>query len=89
VNGDWVNPGREGQRPRGPYRGDVPGAEHVPSGYYDWCRRGRRPARGRCADDLALTEQIVHEPFRYYGSPRIREELLAENPGRVGTGLRG
>jgi putative transposase len=52
------------------------------SGYYDWCRRGRRPARGRCAENLALSEQIrgVHERFAYYGSPRIREELLADNP---------
>ena len=45
------------------------------SGYYDWCLRGRRPVGGRCADNLALIEQIrrVHERFRYYGSPRIRE----------------
>jgi putative transposase len=52
------------------------------SGYYDWCRRGQRPTSGRLAENLALIDQIrrVHEQFRYYGSPRIRAELLAAHP---------
>jgi putative transposase len=52
------------------------------SGYYDWCRRQDAKSTGRAAENMVLLEDIrrVHEEFRYYGSPRIREELRQEHP---------
>jgi putative transposase len=55
------------------------------SGYYDWCRRQDAGTRGRAAENevlLALIRQ-VHQDFRYYGAPRVREELRRDYP-RVG-----
>jgi putative transposase len=55
------------------------------SGYYDWLRRLSGPLTGRAAQDAELLAaiQAVHERFRYYGSPRVYRELLA-NQHHVG-----
>jgi putative transposase len=55
------------------------------SGYYDWARRVRGPVSGRAAEDAALLEEIraIHEKFRFYGSPRVHQEL-ARRSRRVG-----
>lgn len=55
------------------------------SGYYDWCRRQDAGTRGRAAENEVLLELIrqVHQDFRYYGAPRVREELRRDYP-RVG-----
>lgn len=52
------------------------------SGYYDWCRRQDARSAGRAAENMLLLEQIrrVHQDFRYYGAPRICEELRQEHP---------
>ena len=49
------------------------------SGYYDWLDRATQEPRGRAAPDQALMEPIhqIHTRFRYYGSPRVHQELLA------------
>lgn len=49
------------------------------SGYYDWLCREDAELTGRAAADAELLAQIntVHTRFRYYGSPRMHQELLA------------
>lgn len=49
------------------------------SGYYDWTHRTRNPPTGRAAQEQALMVEIadIHTRFRYYGSPRVHQELLA------------
>jgi putative transposase len=51
------------------------------SGYYDWLARHRAGPRGRAAEDAALLAVIeeIHGQFGYYGSPRVRAELLARD----------
>jgi len=48
------------------------------SGYYDWCRRQDQEPCGRAAQDELLLAEIrqINLRFRYYGYPRIHEELL-------------
>jgi putative transposase len=48
------------------------------SGYYDWCRRQDQEPTGRAAQDELLLAEIrqINLRFRYYGYPRIHEELL-------------
>jgi putative transposase len=55
------------------------------SGYYDWAKRMRGPVAGRAAEDVALLEEIraIHAEFRFYGSPRIHQELIRRSQ-RVG-----
>jgi putative transposase len=55
------------------------------SGYYDWARRIAAPPSQRAATRLELIKQIqqIHREHRYYGSPRIHQELLERNV-RVG-----
>lgn len=55
------------------------------SGYYDWLKRLDSPPIGRAARDQALLEEIrvIHEEFRFYGSPRVHRELL-KRQHRVG-----
>jgi putative transposase len=50
------------------------------SGYYDWVRRDAAPAPRR-ARQVELVAEIaqIHVGFRYYGSPRVHQELLARN----------
>jgi putative transposase len=45
----------------------------------------REPASGRAAEDAALLEEIrtIHEMFRFYGSPRVHQELIRRSR-RVG-----
>ena len=47
------------------------------SGYYDWVKRVSGPISNRSAEDRALLEEIqaIHEKFRFYGSPRVHQEL--------------
>ena len=47
------------------------------SGYYDWCRRQDQEPSGRAAHDELLLAEIrqINLRFRYYGYPRIHEEL--------------
>jgi len=49
------------------------------SGYYDWCRRqNQRPSARVMQDELLLAEiRQINLRFRYYGYPRIHQELLA------------
>jgi len=51
------------------------------SGYYGWLKRVEDGPTGRAAEDVVLVAEIeaIHAKFRYYGSPRIRHELLARN----------
>lgn len=51
------------------------------SGYYDWLDRVQAPPAGRAAADAELLAQIkaIHATFRYYGSPRVHQELLARD----------
>lgn len=50
------------------------------SGYYDWRKRMSQPPSGRAAADAQLIEQIrlIHGRFAYYGAPRIRHALAAQ-----------
>lgn len=54
------------------------------SGYYDWLRRESGPPRGRAAREQTLLAEIrrIHTTHRYYGSPRVHQELLRSH--RVG-----
>jgi putative transposase len=49
------------------------------SGYYDWAHRSSTPPVGRAAQEQTLMVEIadIHARFRYYGSPRVHQELLA------------
>jgi putative transposase len=49
------------------------------SGYYDWCRRLDQDPSARAAEDEKLLAEIrqINLRFRYYGYPRIHQELLA------------
>lgn len=49
------------------------------SGYYDWLARveGQPPERARQNRQLVTEIKKVHGDFRYYGSPRVHQELLA------------
>ena len=51
------------------------------SGYYGWLHRITGPPSARVTDRLALIDRIrvLHRKHRYYGSPRIYQELLSEN----------
>lgn len=51
------------------------------SGYYDWLDRVEAPPAGRAAADAELLAEIkaIHAEFRYYGSPRVHQELLARD----------
>lgn len=51
------------------------------SGYYDWLHRINQPPSPRVSERLALIDRIraLHLKHRYYGSPRIHQELLAAN----------
>lgn len=55
------------------------------SGYYDWVKRVGGPVSARVAEDLALLEEIraIHAVFRFYGSPRVHQELVKRSH-RVG-----
>lgn len=49
------------------------------SGYYDWCRRQDQAPSLRVVEDQLLLAEIrqINLRFRYYGYPRIHQELLA------------
>ena len=49
------------------------------SGYYDWLARVEAQPSERATQNRRLVTEIkkVHGDFRYYGSPRVHQELLA------------
>ena len=55
------------------------------SGYYDWVHRVAAPPTERVIERVQLIEQIqqIHREHRYYGSPRVHQELLSRDV-RVG-----
>ena len=55
------------------------------SGYYDWVHRVEAPPTERVIERVQLIEQIqqIHREHRYYGSPRVHQELLSRDV-RVG-----
>jgi putative transposase len=51
------------------------------SGYYSWRARIQSPPSQRATERLALVDQIrtLHHQHRYYGSPRIHQQLREAN----------